>query len=574
MRGGGHSIAGPVGDRRRRAARPRAPCAGVHVDPDTQLAVVQGGALWADVDRETQAFGLVAPGGVVSDTGVAGLTLGGGYGWVRRKYGLSVDALVEAAGRVRRRSGAHGVGRVSPRPVLGAPRRRRELRRRDLVHVRAAARSARSSASRRRSTRSRRSPRSCAAGASTSTDAPDEVTSVVVTITFPANPEMPEAVHDRPVAIVGGVYAGDPEEGLRVMAPLRELGTPLFDMSGPTPFTAVQSGFDPLFPRDTLRAYWKSQYLDELSDAAIDVIAGRALDRPAPLTLVNTFHMGGAIAAVDPEATAFARALGAVHGLDRRHVDRRRPTTPTRSPGCARRGRTSRSSATAAVYLNFTGLADEDPGAGVDTAFGRNLDRLGGSRPRTTPTTSSASTTTSSRPDREPGWRRDDPWPVRRPGGRVSMRWRRSRAARATARRRRGRLRGARGAPRRRAAARRPDVRAHRLRRGRRRPGDLARAWSAASTPSRAAPRCGPGSSASSSTRRARARSATRGASRSRRSPTTTARPSSRPPSAPTAAGGARRRGSTADPETGLLSAELREHLLDAVDGLPATSER
>ena len=71
--------------------------------------------------------------------------------------------------------------------------------------------------------------------------APDEVTSVVVTITFPANPELPEVVHDRPVAIVGGVYAGDPEEGLRVMAPLRELGTPLFDMSGPTPFTVVQN---------------------------------------------------------------------------------------------------------------------------------------------------------------------------------------------------------------------------------------------------------------------------------------------------------------------------------------------
>ena len=136
--------------------------------------------------------------------------------------------------------------------------------------------------------------------------APNEVTSVCVTITFPANPEMPEAVHDRPVAIIGGVYAGDVEEGMKEMQPLRELGTVLFDMSGPTPFTAVQSGFDPLFPRNALRAYWKSTYLQELSDDAIDVIAGRALDRPAPLTLVNTFHMGGAIGDVDPEETAFA----------------------------------------------------------------------------------------------------------------------------------------------------------------------------------------------------------------------------------------------------------------------------
>ena len=98
-----------------------------------------------------------------------------------------------------------------------------------------------------------------------------------------------------PVAIIGGVYAGGVDEGMKVMQPLRELGTVLFDMSRPTPFTAVQSGFDPLFPRNTLRAYWKSHYLDELTDEAIDVIAGRAHDRPAPLTLVNTFHMGGAI---------------------------------------------------------------------------------------------------------------------------------------------------------------------------------------------------------------------------------------------------------------------------------------
>src|SRR5439155_27061479 len=108
------------------------------------------------------------------------------------------------------------------------------------------------------------------------------------------------------VAIVGGVYAGDAEEGMKVMQPLRELGTALFEMSGPTPFTDVQAGFDPLFPRNVLQAYWKSAYLEELSDEALDVIASRAKDRPAPMTLVNTFHMGGALNSVDPEATAFS----------------------------------------------------------------------------------------------------------------------------------------------------------------------------------------------------------------------------------------------------------------------------
>jgi Berberine and berberine like len=207
------------------------------------------------------------------------------------------------------------------------------------------------------------------------TDAPDDVTSVVVTITFPANPELPEAIHDREVAIVGGVYAGDPEDGLRVMAPLRELGTPLFDMSGPTPFTHVQSGFDPLFPRNALRAYWKSQYLDELSDGAIDVLADLARNRPAPLTLVNAFHMGGAIAEVDPEATAFSeRAAPFMVCIDGMWDD---PADDADSIAWVR-------SAWAAVgefgnggvYLNFTGLADEARSAGVDTAFGRNLERL------------------------------------------------------------------------------------------------------------------------------------------------------------------------------------------------------
>ena len=201
------------------------------------------------------------------------------------------------------------------------------------------------------------------------------MTSVCVTTTFPVNPEMPEAVHDRPVAIIGGVYAGEVEDGMRVMQPLRELGTVLFDMSGPAPFTGVQSGFDPLFPRNRLRAYWKALHLKALDDEAIDVFAGRALDRPAPQTLVIMFAMGGAIGDVGPEETAFpersAPYLVSINGQwtdetgDDANVAWVRSAFETFEPF-----------GTGSVYLNFTGRADEAPSDGVDSAYGRNLQRL------------------------------------------------------------------------------------------------------------------------------------------------------------------------------------------------------
>jgi FAD binding domain-containing protein/berberine-like enzyme len=373
VRGGGHSIAG-LSSIDGGLLIDLAPMRGVQVDPEKRLARVEGGALWGDVDREAQAFGLATPGGVVSDTGVSGLTLGGGYGWLRRKYGLSSDNLLEAQvvcadGQVRKasadshpdlywaiRGGGGNFGIVTsltfqlhplgPTVAFAATFYPLEevgdvLRKwREYVE-----------------------------------QAPDEVTSVCVTITFPANPEMPEAVHDRPVAIIGGVYAGDVDEGLRVMQPLRELGTPLFDMSGPTPYTAVQQGFDPLFPRNQLQAYWKSQYLDELSDEAIDMIAGKAQDRPAPLTLVNTFHMGGAIANVGPEDTAFAeRSAPYMISIDGMWAD---PGDNADNVAWVRSAWDAVGEfGNGAVYLNFTGLADEAPSAGVDSALGRNLRRL------------------------------------------------------------------------------------------------------------------------------------------------------------------------------------------------------
>ena len=212
----------------------------VQVDAQRRLAHVQGGALWGDVDRETQAFGLAAPGGVVSDTGVAGLTLGGGYGWLRRKYGLSIDSLVEA-------QVVCADGQIARRPRTPTP----------TCSGRSAAAAATSASSLRSpSSFTRWGPRwrfgdvlpleeyadILRGWRPYVEEAPNEVTSVCVSLTFPADPEMPEAVHDRPCAIVGGVYAGDVEEGMEATKPLRELGTPLFDMSGPTPYVGSRPG--------------------------------------------------------------------------------------------------------------------------------------------------------------------------------------------------------------------------------------------------------------------------------------------------------------------------------------------
>jgi FAD/FMN-containing dehydrogenase len=373
VRGGGHSIAG-LSAIDGGMLIDLSPMRGVVIDADRRLAHVQGGALWGELDREAQAFGLATPGGVVSDTGVAGLTLGGGYGWLRRKYGLSCDNLVEAQivcadGEVRTasadsnpdlywaiRGGGGNFGVVTSftfklhplGPIVAFSGNFYPLE--DEAEI-------------------LRGWRHYVE------QAPNEVTSVCVSITFPADPDMPEAIHDRPVAVIGGVYAGDPDEGMKVLQPLRELGTPLVDLSQPMPFTAVQSAFDPLFPRGQLRAYWKSQYLDELSDGAIDLMAARAAERPAPLTLVNMFHMGGAIANVGPEDTAFATRsapyMVSIDGMWSDPADDADNVAWVRSTWDA-----FREFGTGDVYLNFTGLDDEAPSAGTESAFGRNMRRL------------------------------------------------------------------------------------------------------------------------------------------------------------------------------------------------------
>lgn len=373
VRGGGHSIAG-LSSSDGGMVIDLAHMNGVHIDRDAMRAHVQGGALWGDVDREAQLFGLATPGGVVSDTGVAGLTLGGGYGWLRRKYGLACDNLVAAEvvgadGEVRTASketnpdllwalkgGGGNFGIVTSftfelHPV--GP----------IVAFAGVFYPVEDAATVLRGFRE------------FGESAPDEVSALAVAITMPVDPHLPEPVHGQECLVVGATYSGDMQDGMGVLQPLRELATPLADISQPMPYRFVQSAFDPFFPRGELQAYWKSSYLNELSDEVLDLMAAKSQKRPAPLTTIVVWLSGGQVNRVGEDESAFgersAEYMVSVEG-----------TWPDPSENDANIAwvRDTWSAidefGTGSTYLNFTGIAGEDNQVGVGDAFGSKLERL------------------------------------------------------------------------------------------------------------------------------------------------------------------------------------------------------
>src|SRR5215831_1005357 len=231
VRGGGHSVAGHSscdGGMVIDLTRMR----GVDVDPGTRIARAQGGALWGDLDRETQVFGLIVPGGVVSETGVAGLTLGGGEGWVRRKYGLTIDSLLSA--RVVCADGSVHTASAASEPDLFWALRGgggnfgivTSFEFRTHPHGPIVAFAGVFYPVAEAASILRRWRAFCA-------DAPDEVTSAALAIPMPAALGLPTAIHNQPCFFVGAVYAGEPQEGMKVLQPLRKLGVPLADISQP-----------------------------------------------------------------------------------------------------------------------------------------------------------------------------------------------------------------------------------------------------------------------------------------------------------------------------------------------------
>jgi len=263
VRGGGHNVAGTaVCDGG--LMIDVSPMKGIRVDPFARTALAQPGLLWQEFDHETQAHGLATTGGVVGETGIAGLTLGGGVGWLVRKYGLTCDNLlaadvVTADGQLRHASpdanpdlfwalrgggGNFGVVTAFQYQLHEVPMILGGL----IIHPRSAARDV------------IRFHRDFVISA------PEELTSYVGLITAPDG---------SPVVALVSCYCGDLQEGERVLGPLRAFGTPLLDGTQVMPYTGMQGLFGPAFPWNN-RNYWKSNYLREFPDEAIDTVVDYA----------------------------------------------------------------------------------------------------------------------------------------------------------------------------------------------------------------------------------------------------------------------------------------------------------
>ena len=293
VKGGGHNITG------------NAVCEGglmldlsgmksVRVDPVGHTARAEAGLTWGEYNRETQAFGLASTGGVVSTTGIAGLTLGGGLGWMMGKHGLSCDNLlsadlVTAEGKLVTanaeqnpdlfwglRGGGGNFGVVTSfeyklhpvGPVLAGM----------VIHPMAEAKAV---------LRFYRDfARSC----------PDEMLAAAALMTS----------HDgEPVVVIIASYIGDIATGEKAMAPLRKFGSPVADTIAPTSYVELNKLFDAAVPYGGVQRYWKSSFLNELGDELLDIMIGRAAKMLSPMSMVLFFHMHGAAARVDRDATAF-----------------------------------------------------------------------------------------------------------------------------------------------------------------------------------------------------------------------------------------------------------------------------
>jgi len=371
VRGGGHNVAGTaVADGG--LVVDLSPMKGVQVDPERHTVRAEGGVTIGELDEETQKFGLATPMGVVSETGIAGLTLGGGLGWLRRKYGLSSDNLVSvdivtADGRyltasetqnpdlfwgIRGGGGNFGVVTsfeyqlypVGPEVmfcfVVYPGDRAKEVLRFCEEYV---------------------------------AQASDEVSPLGVLGRVPHDELFPEEWHGKPYAAILAMYSGSVEQGERVLQPLRDLGDPIADLSEPMPYTEAQKLLDEDYPEGG-RYYWKSVNLNGLGDEEIERLMAHAETAPSDHSTIDVWYQGGAMNRVEAEETAFGDRsapylLGIEGNWEESHEDEANVAWVR---GCVS---DMQRFSHGGMYLNFPGFLEEGQEMMRD-AYGENYERL------------------------------------------------------------------------------------------------------------------------------------------------------------------------------------------------------
>ena len=304
VRGGGHNVAGHATNDGGMVID-LAKLNQVHVDPVQRVVRAGGGATIGDLDAETQKHELVVPMGVVSETGIAGLTLGGGFGWLRNKYGLASDNLIGAqvvtadgsivyAGEDENfdllwglRGGGGNFGIVTEFVYRAYPLGPE-------VFMAFAFHDARGDRLRKAIEFYR----------DFTAVAPDEVSTLLSAGIVPPTEHFPEAIHHTPFVALAGMYAGAVEEGRNALSPLIEFGEPLVDLSGAVPYVKAQTYFDEDYPNG-MRYYWKSLNLSRLDDQAIDRFVEHARRQPSVLSTVDLWDIGGAVARLRADESAF-----------------------------------------------------------------------------------------------------------------------------------------------------------------------------------------------------------------------------------------------------------------------------
>jgi FAD/FMN-containing dehydrogenase len=302
VRGGGHSIAGfsTCDDG---IVIDLAQMNEVRVDAAAQRAYVGPGAVWGDVDHETQAHGLATTGGLVSTTGVAGFTLGGGIGWTMRKFGLACDNLVAADVVTADGSLVHTSESENPELLWGLRGgggnfgivTQFELELHPLgptVYAGPVFYPAEAAEPLLKAFRT------------WSETAPDDITALVNLTTAPPLPAIPAEWHGKKVVALVAVSTGPIEQGDELVAPLRAVAAPIVDLLGPMPYTFIQSLLDPLWEKG-IGAYFKATNLARLDDELIERLCSLHLEAPGGQCEIHVHQMGGAVGRVDGAATAF-----------------------------------------------------------------------------------------------------------------------------------------------------------------------------------------------------------------------------------------------------------------------------